>query len=665
MIVRYCVVMLLCGITYAQVVQWASEVIDFSSQMDIKQFSAKQALGEPNSLPQQDGLSPCAWLPSSKDSEEEYLWVGFKKPMRIRQIAIAENCNPSAVYLVEVFDTENKKHVVYRAIPEKLPVKGRMLNIFLPSLTPYKVKSVRVWLDCKAVKGWNQIDAIGISPSTDTIKAQINFIPGLGLVFAEPLEAINSPYDELGPVISFDGEVLYFTRNNHPENMGPKKKQDIWYAKRKPDGSFEPPKNLGPPINNEGHNYICSITPDGNTMLLANIYLPNGEMKKGVSLSHRTEKGWSFPKPLKIKNFYNKHKFGEYFLSASGRILLLCIERDDSYGSKDIYVSFLQENGTWSEPKNLGPIVNTAHKEISPFLAADERTLYYSTAGLSGFGRSDMFMTRRLDDTWTNWTKPINLGPMINSKGWDAYYSIPASGEYAYFVTQTEHNRSDIFRIKLPPELRPQPVCIVEGIVKDSVSQKPLSVKVYYESLTQGKQLGYAYSNPEDGRYKIILPAGDLYGFLAVKEGYVSVSQFLDLRNLKKFKTIHQDLSLIPIEKAKRVRLNNIFFESGKAELKMESTAELQRLVALLKKYPNYRILLEGHTDDVGDEDYNMDLSIRRAKAVRDYLVKHGIDPSRITYKGYGETRPLVPNDSEAHRAINRRVEYTVIIEEE
>jgi len=653
---------------FAQEVQWADYVIDYSSEMGDKGFSASQALGKPNSMPQPDGLSPCAWLPRNQDGEKEYIHVGFKKPMRVRQVAIAENHAPGAVYRVLLYDTAGNAHEIYKQKPQPYPAPNRMLNIFLSELTPYYVKSVQVFLNCKAVKGWNQIDAIAISDGTDTIKATINYLPGTAKV-EKPVrlsENVNSPYEELFPVISFDESVLYFTRNGHPENIGEKKAQDIWYAVRRPDGDFEPARNLGPPVNNEGHNYLCSVTPDGNTILLGNVYLPNGELRKGLSISHREKEGWRFPEPLRIANFYNKNKYAEYFLASSGNVLLLCIEREDSYGSKDIYVSFLKEDGTWTEPLNLGPTINTPHREASPFLAADGITLYYSSMGFSGFGKGDMFMSRRLDSSWTKWSEPINLGPVLNTSEWDGYYTIPASGEVAYFVSHQDSTaKSDIYRVTLPPELRPYPVCIVKGFVFDVHSNQPMGVQISYESLTSGKRLGIAHSHPVTGAYQIILPPGDLYGFLAVKDGFVSVSEHIDLRKLEKFSVIEKNLYIVPVEHAKRIRLNNIFFESGSANLQIESTSELDRLVALLAKYKEYAIVLEGHTDDVGEDEYNLRLSEERAKAVRDYLVKKGIDPKRIRYVGYGESRPAKPNTSPENRQYNRRVEYTIIVREQ
>lgn len=650
-----------------QRVYWADYLIDYSSQMGSKGFSAYQALGKPNSMPQTDGLSPCAWLPKNKNGEKEYIHVGFSKPIAVRQVAIAENCGPGAIYRVLLYDTQGNAHEIYKQKPQPYPHPTRMLNIFLPKLTPYKVQSVQVFLNCKAVKGWNQIDAIAISDRTDSIRATINYLPGTDKL-VKPVhlsENVNSQYDELFPVIAFDESVLYFTRNHHPDNIGEKKAQDIWYAIRRPDGDFEPAQNFGPPVNNEGHNYLCSITPDGNTILLGNVYLPNGELKKGLSISYRTEKGWSFPQPLQIANFYNKNKYAEYFLASSGNVLLLCIERDDSYGSKDIYVSFLKEDGTWTEPLNLGPTINTPHREATPFLAADGITLYFSSMGFSGFGKGDMFMSRRLDSTWTNWSEPINLGPVLNTPDWDGYYTIPASGEVAYFVSRKNSiGMGDIFKVELPQALRPYPVCIIRGYVFDAHTGEPMSVQIAYESLTMGKQLGIAHSHPVTGAYQIILPPGDLYGFLAMKDGFVSVSEHIDLRNLKRFTIVERNLYIVPIEHAKQIRLNNIFFETGSAKLQIESTSELDRLVKLLKQYADYQIKLEGHTDDVGDEEYNLRLSEERAKAVRDYLIQKGIDPKRIHYVGYGESRPAKPNTSPENRQYNRRVEYTIIIKQ-
>ena len=311
-------------------------------------------------------------------------------------------------------------------------------------------------------------------------------------------------------------------------------------------------------------------------------------------------------------------------------------------------MSHLQADGSWSVPKNLGPKINTATDEDTPFLAADGKTLYYSTSGLPGFGSNDMFMSTRLDDTWQNWSAPVNLGAGINSDQWDAYYTITADGEWAYYVSgNNTYGMEDIFRVQLPKEIRPEEVVIISGKVLNSNTKQPLEAKIAYESLPDGKQLGSARSNPKTGEFAITLPKGKKYGIMAQVEGYVSVNEYIDLTSLQKFEKINKDLFLAPMQKGQVVRINNIFFDFGKFDLLPASFPELERLVKLLQEEPKMQIFLKGHTDNIGYGISNKLLSQNRAKAVVDYLVKNGIDAKRIKFEGYGASKPIATNDTD------------------
>jgi len=326
-------------------------------------------------------------------------------------------------------------------------------------------------------------------------------------------------------------------------------------------------------------------------------------------------------------------------------------------------VSFLKDENHWSEPKNLGPVVNTCMNDYSPFLAADGVTLYYSTEGYPGYGKADIFMTKRLDDTWENWTLPQNLGPVLNSEKSDAKYNIPASGKYAYFSSEKNSiGGSDIFRIKLPEKAKPKPVVLISGKVLNDRTNEPVAAKIYVEELPSGKEVAIARTDPKTGAFKIILPAGKKYGFRAVAEGFFEVNKNIDLTDVTEYQEIEDEVMRIgPVEVGTVVRLNNIFFEFGKAVLKPESFPELDRTVEFLKNNPNVEIEIAGHTDNVGSEITNLKLSQKRAQAVADYLIEHGIDAKRLIVKGYGESRPIAFNNTEEGRAMNRRVEFKVL----
>jgi outer membrane protein OmpA-like peptidoglycan-associated protein len=272
-----------------------------------------------------------------------------------------------------------------------------------------------------------------------------------------------------------------------------------------------------------------------------------------------------------------------------------------------------------------------------------------------------MFMTKRLDDTWEHWSEPQNLGPDFNTKDWDAYYTVPASGEYAYFVSNKDAiGGLDIFRAKLPPSLKPEPVVLVSGNVLDAKTNKPLAADIHYEILPGAVDAGIAHSNPRDGSYKIVLPAGKMYGFRAEVKGYIPVDENLDVKKITEYKEIHRDLKLVPFEAGETVRLNNIFFDFNKSVLHVESNAVLDRLVNMLDQQSAIKLEIVGHTDNVGTPSFNKKLSESRAEAVKNYLISKGIAKTRIKSSGLGATKPVATNDSEEGRQQNRRVEFTI-----
>ena len=657
------VILFSCFPSLAQQVQWASEVLDFSSEYSDRIYAAHEALDKPNVMPQ-GGNSPCSWAPKNFNGTE-FIKVGFKNPMKIRQIAIAENFNPGAVQQVLVYDTDNKEHLLGEYTPAPVADKSRMFNIFFDE-TAYQVKAVKVVLNCNKVAPGQpkMIDAIGISDSETPVKAIIDEVQyRLSDAKAENLgPSINSNYDELLPVISADGQQLFFVRDGHPQNAGNEKKQDIWISERSNDGSFGPARSIGPPLNNQFHNFVASVTPDGNRLLLGNIYQTNGfTPQRGASVSDKTTKGWSFPETVKIKNYKNMGRYAGFSLASNGKVLLMTLKDENSFGGLDLYVSFLMKNGEWSPPKNIGPAVNTAHNDVSPFLAADGATLYFSSEGYSGYGKQDIFMTRRLDDTWLRWTEPQNIGKILNTDQADFYFVIPASGDYAYYASAHQSiGKSDIFRIKLPNELKPRPVALISGKVYDKTTGAPVQADIVYEVLQTGKEYGIAQADGQ-GNYKIILPSGSHYGFLASSKGYLPVHENLDLDSLDAYREIKRNLYLVPFRKGEKMTLNNVFFEFDQSELKKESFNELNRIAEFLKDKDSVIIELSGHTDNKGGDDYNLSLSQKRAEAVKSYLVSKGVPDNRLVAKGYGKSAPVTTNNTEEGRLQNRRVEFLIL----
>ena len=478
---------------------------------------------------------------------------------------------------------------------------------------------------------------------------------------------VNTVYTEILPKVSPDGRTLYFIRADHPMNyIGSMNSQDVWFADISNGIENATAKKMTTPLNNQRYNSIAGVSPDGNSMIIKGVFNSSGESmgEKGYSITTRTATGWTVPKKCDIEGYADMTKgmyIGAYW-TQDGKSIILSMSESDTDDNQDLYVTHVQEDGTWSRPVKLGSTINTDGDEHSPFLASDGKTLYFSSDREGTLGNNDIWMSKREADSWTKWSEPINLGPEINTENWDAYYTIDAQGKYAYMASSNNSvGKEDIIRIKLKEEVQPDPVVLISGKVFNKKTSEPLDATISYNGLVDGKNYGVARTNPATGEYTIVLPYGINYDFTAGASGFIGISDNLDLTNIGEYKEIKRDLYLVPIEVGATVRLNNIFFETGKAELKSESFSELNRVIKFLQDNPNVKIELSGHTDNVGDKGFNKSLSQKRADAVLAYLTQNGIDASRLVAAGYGMEKPVADNATDEGKALNRRVEFTIL----
>ena len=476
---------------------------------------------------------------------------------------------------------------------------------------------------------------------------------------------INSPYSEIAPVIAPDGKTLYVARANHPFNIKPINKYDIWYSTLQSNGKWSKLKHAPKPLNNSGDNVVISITPDNNTLFLETLYNADGSYKndQGISVSYRNANGWSVPKKVNIKNYYNKNIYESFAFSPGRDVLVMSVERNDTYGDKDMYVSFIQPDGSYSEPRNMGPVLNSYLGEGTPYIAADNKTLYFYSFTEPGYGDADIFVSKRLDNSWTKWSTPKNLGKKINSNQWDVYYTVAAKGDYAYLVSsKTSFGNEDIFRIKLRDIEKPDPVVMVYGKVLDAKTKKPISAKVIYENSETGEIEGEARSNPKNGSYKVVLPYGVNYNIRADKNGYFAVNETMDLKKVSNYKEVKKNLIMAPLIKKEAIVLKNVHFYSTKAVLLPSSYEELNRLVKLMKSNSKMKIEIIGHTEArAGYEKKLLKLSEQRAQAVKKFMISKGIKTDKIKTKALGGTNPIADNSTEEGRKLNRRVEFRIL----
>lgn len=478
--------------------------------------------------------------------------------------------------------------------------------------------------------------------------------------------------------------------------------QTIWFSERQANGAWGPAKRMPAPLSSDVDTiWLGSVLPDNNTLLVGGqvtgglvtrwqkqaeavldatggdpfqiLYamapggaarLAEARQASDVSTqlfawSHRTATGWTAPDLLKIRGFTNDSPRLEIFLAPDGRHTFFSIHNTESIGDRDLYMSTIGADGVWAKPANLGRIVNTPLVELSPFMAPDGKTLYFSSNRPGGIGGFDLWLTRRLDETWTNWSAPQNLGAEVNTKDNDMNIAVDATGKFA-FMAIGPIMKEDIYEFELPAAMRPKPVAFVYGKVTDP-DGKPLPAAIVYEFLKTGAGAGQAAAKPGDGKYQIALPIGEDYAFRAAAAGYVAVSDRIDLVAAKDGDRFERNLILVPLEIGRPIRLNNVFFDTAKTELLPESTRELDRLVALLKQMPTMKIEVRGHTDSVDNDATNLTLSNGRAASVVAYLVKNGIAATRLQSKGFGETSPIGSNTTDEGRKLNRRVEFVIL----
>ena len=513
--------------------------------------------------------------------------------------------------------------------------------------------------------------------------------------------AVNTEYSELNPVMSPDGKTLYFGRKNHPQNKfgmaGTEQiagSQDIWYSESLM-GAWTIARRMSESLNRDQYNTIYSVSPDGQTILVKGAYVNGQYETRGFSIAKKSATGWEVPKKMEIPKYEKlsrgKNEYG--YLSNDGKVLLMAFSEKKNSDEDDIYASFLEKDGSWSEPMNLGDDVNTNFTETTPFLAADGKTLYISSNREGGKGSNDIWVCKRKDETWIHWTEPTNIGEPINTDQYDAYYTISAAGDYAYFISSNNSvGKKDIFRLKIdqpkpvetsptttspmvggekkpepekPRDIKSEPVVLVSGKVIDGKTGKvPKNAQIIYEDLTNGKELGVATPDPITGIYKVVLPYGKNYGITTKIDGYVGTSQNIDLSKITNNKYLEiegKDMTVKPVEVGVKVEMNNIFFEFAKAELKPESFPELNRIATFFKSNTKIVSEISGHTDNVGSDEVNNKLSQERADVVRNYLLTQGVPAERLTAKGYGKNKPKVANDTPENQAINRRVEFEIL----
>lgn len=467
---------------------------------------------------------------------------------------------------------------------------------------------------------------------------------------------INTAAPESLPSLRADGQLLVFTRLVGMQ-------EDFYYSRLQADGRWAealPVEGINTPFN-EGAQ---SLSADGRTMVFNACNTPDGMGSCDLYISEWHAGRWQQPKPIGAP-VNTKWMERQPSLSADGRVLLFSSDRPGGYGGRDIWLSYRDESGRWTEPGNVGSVINTAGNEDCPFLHADGQTLYFMSDGHPGMGGFDLYMCRLGPDG--RFSEPMNLGYPINTPANEGALMVSPDGLTAYYTAEkkplaaTRFPDTDIMQFTLPVALRPKPVTYVKARFRDAADGRALAAEAGLFAFPDDRLV--QRTTAEEILY--CLPQGLNYRLEVSMEGYLFHSEHFRLDSVSGIGAPYElEIALQRIggvsEAMAPVVLQNIFFERGSAVLLSDSKPELERLRRLLQENVGLRVQINGHTDDIGQEEDNQRLSEQRAKAVYDYLMSAGVAPERLRYRGFGESRPIVPNDGEANRRKNRRTEMEV-----
>ncbi|MEO1050923.1 MAG: OmpA family protein [Bacteroidota bacterium] len=507
------------------------------------------------------------------------------------------------------------------------------------------------------------------------------------------LNSVNSEFHDYSPLVTADAKTMVFT-SRRAGTTGNKKDvdnhyfEDIYITKLNGE-EWNAPSKISSNINFDYHDAAAAISPDGKTLFL---YYEDGG--GDIFVSNYNGDDWQAPFPLK-GDVNTEYWETAVTITGDGKTLYFTSDRPGGFGGLDIYMSQLNENGIWGKAVNLGPDINSTGHEDSPFIHPDGKTLYFSSKGHLGLGGYDIFKSELKDGLWQ---APINLGYPINTANDDGHFVICEDGKQAYYTSVRKDGvgMTDIYSVSMnledvnestgeetvkvvenQEELDEEEeynssildlqktlgvVTLLRGKVLDAADAKPIGASISLVDNAANKVMKSVTADPVTGEFEVTIPHGGNFGLTAEMDGYLFRSINFNVPVFHDYQEVDAHMLLVRAEAGSRVILKNIFFDSGKSNLRVESLSELGRIQKLMEDNPKLKIQIHGHTDNVGNATYNKILSKKRAQAVVDYLINHGIKTARVEAKGFGEERPLVSNDDEIDgREINRRTEIEII----
>ena len=471
---------------------------------------------------------------------------------------------------------------------------------------------------------------------------------------------INTEFAEYLPALTLDENTLVVT-TCYGGDYNMRMCQEDFFISKKVNGEWQQAVNLGAPLNTNENEGAQTISADGNLMFFTACNRVGGMGSCDIYFSMKVDGQWLEARNLGFPVNTNMWESQPSF-SADGRTLYYTSNRQGGLGNKDIWMSVLQNDGSWSRPENLGYQINTEEEDMSPFIHPDNNTLYFASDGRVGMGSLDLYVVRK--DAENNWGTPVNLGYPINTHEEESGLIVNSKGDLAFFSTDRlgGFGSLDLYQFNLHEAAQPTAVTYVHGNVFNAETKAPLMAKCQLFDLDTEKKVMEIISNSVTGEFLVPLPTNKGYALNISKDGFLFYSENFSLEAMQTAdKTYEMQIPLQPIKAGEVVILRNVFFDTDSYVLLPESNVELDKLVEFLTKNQTIRIEIGGHTDNVGSEEHNKILSENRAKAVYDYLVLNGINAGRLTYYGFGFSKPIAPNDTEQGRALNRRTEFKIL----
>lgn len=464
-------------------------------------------------------------------------------------------------------------------------------------------------------------------------------------------DSINSTSSEYFPSFTIDDSILVYTRR------GEGIREDFMMSNKTANG-YSYATLINGQLNEEAQKGAINISQDGEWLVFAGNFSGKGYGDFDLYISYNTPQGWSAPINLG-ENINTEFWESSPSLSPDKNALYFSSNRPGGYGGSDIYVSYRAANGKWGPAINMGPLINTKGDEQAPFIHADNNTLYFTSNGLPGYGGSDLYIVRK--DSTGKWGTPENLGYPINTIENEGSLFIASDGSTAYYASDRADSRGglDLYKFNMRKDLQPQKTLYVQGTVSDAVTHKNIPCSVELIDNNDQKTISKVQTD-ETGFYFITLPVGKDYTFTVNRKGYLFYSDLFELSKKEADSTYVKDISLQPIAINASVTLKNIQFALNSAQLEPVSMIELDKLLQLMNDNPTIKVQINGHTDNTGTDTHNNQLSLDRAKAVANYLVSKGIAASRLSWKGFGSSKPVADNNTEEGRAINRRTEFVI-----